>query len=72
MTSFILFLAMLFGGASFLLFTADNMAGAGPGWASNMCSAAHLLCQNPQQLGIVAAGLAGLWLVMKFVSALRG
>jgi hypothetical protein len=28
-------------------------------------------CENPQQMAYVAAGLGALWIVMKFVAALR-
>jgi hypothetical protein len=73
MKNFILFLAIVCGGVSVTFYTAAKEAADGPNWASNLCSASHSfsLCQNPQQLVIAAAGLAALWLVMVFVSAIR-
>ena len=69
--NFILFLAILSGGGSFLFFTAAKEAADGPNWASDVCKAAGSLCYSPQQLAFVAAGLAGLWIVAMFVSAIR-
>jgi hypothetical protein len=72
MANFILLLAFLCAGTSFVFFTAGNSAGGLPNWASGVCSTANLLCHNPQLAVFAAVGLAGLWLVLKIVSALRG
>ena len=73
MASFVLFIAIVVGAASFVSFTAQDIAAAGYGqqWASDVCMAAPVACENPQQMAYVAAGLGGLWIVMKFVAALR-
>ncbi len=71
MAKFILLLAILSAAASFVLFTVGNMAIDSPNWATDVCSAARLFCHNPQQLAYAAAGLAGLWLLVKIVSAVR-
>jgi hypothetical protein len=72
MANFTLFLAILCAGASFVFYTAANIASGGAGWASSVCSTARVFCHSPLQMGYVAAGLAALWVVMKFVSAVRG
>jgi hypothetical protein len=54
-----------------LFFTAAKEAADGPSWASDVCKAAGSLCHSPQQLAFVAAGLAALWIVAMFVSAIR-
>jgi hypothetical protein len=73
MKNFILFLAIVCGGVSVTFYTAAKEVANGPNWASNLCSASRALslCQNPRQLAIAAVGLAALWLVMAFVSAIR-
>jgi hypothetical protein len=71
MRNFILFVAIVCGGASFLFFTAAKEASGGPDWASQVCKAASSLCHSPQLLAFAAAGLAALWLVAMFVSAIR-
>lgn len=43
----------------------------GPNWGSKVCSAARAFCNDPQQLLYAAIALACLWLLMKFVSAVR-
>jgi hypothetical protein len=71
MANFILLSAILLGTASFVSFTAAGGFGiADFNWASDMCFAAPLACHNPHPMALAAAGLAGLWIVMKFVSAL--
>jgi len=40
-----------------------------PNWATNVCAAASMFCQYPARMAIAAAVLAGLWLVIKFASA---
>jgi hypothetical protein len=73
MANFILLIAILLAAVSFTSFTARDASDAsdGPNWAVNMCSSAHQLCQYPQQITYAAVGLAALWLVLKFVSAIR-
>jgi hypothetical protein len=72
MRNFVLLLTILCAGASFLFFTAAKSAVDGPNWASSVCSSAKMFCHSPLQLTYAAAGLAGLWVVMTFVSAIRG
>jgi hypothetical protein len=72
MATFILFLAILVAGASILFYAAGDMAGHGSRWAADVCSAAPLFCDRPQLASFAAVGLGGLWIVVKFVSALRG
>jgi hypothetical protein len=69
--NFILFLAIVCGGVSFLFFTAAKEAADGPNWASQVCKVAVTLCYNPRQLALAAVGLGALWLVVMFVSAIR-
>lgn len=73
MANFVLLITVLFGGASFVSYTAQDIAAAGYGqnWASAACSLAPHACQNPQAMAYVSAGFAGLWILMKFVAALR-
>jgi hypothetical protein len=66
MKSFILFLAIMCAGARLMLFVA-----ASEDWGRGVCRAARALCDNPEQLAFAAAGLAGLWIVVMFVSAIR-
>ena len=58
MKNFILFVAIVCGGASFLFFTAAKEASDGPNWASQVCKAANSLCHSPQLLAFTAAGFA--------------
>ncbi len=69
----LLLIAVFLAAASFVSYTAQDIAAAGYGqnWANDVCLAAPFACQNPHQMAYVAAGFAGLWIVMKFVSALR-
>jgi hypothetical protein len=73
MANFLLLIAVLLAGASFVSFTAQDVAAAGYGqnWANDFCWAAPLACQCPHQMAYVAAGFTGLWILVKFVSALR-
>jgi hypothetical protein len=73
MANFVLLIAVLLAGASFVSFTAQDVAAAGYGenWASDFCMAAPIACQSPHQMAYIAAGFTGLWLLMKFVAALR-
>jgi hypothetical protein len=72
MRNFILFLAILCAAASFFFFNAAKAAPDGPNWASSVCTSAKALCHDPLQLAYCAAGLAALWVVLSFVSAVRG
>jgi len=73
MPNLILLTCVVLAGTSFVSYTAQDITAAGYGqnWASDVCSAAPFACGNPQLTAYIAAGCAGLWLVMKFVSALR-
>ncbi len=74
MAGFILLIAILLAVTSYAAFTAREVAlhSDGPNWATNVCSSAHQLCHYPYEMACAAAGLAALWLLMKFVSAIRG
>jgi hypothetical protein len=56
-----------------MFYAAAKEAADGPNWASKLCSASRSfsLCHDPQQVAFIAAGLAALWLVVMFVSAIR-
>ena len=71
MRNFILFLAILCAGASFLFYTAAKEAPDGPNWASSVCASAKVFCREPSQLAYGAAGLVVLWVVIAFVAAVR-
>jgi hypothetical protein len=71
MKSFFLFLAIVSAGAYVVLLTAAKEAADGPNWASALCKTAQPLCHMPQQLLYACAGLAALWMVAVFVSAIR-
>ena len=73
MANFILSITVLLGATSLVSYTAQDIAAAGYGqaWASSACSLAPFACQSPQLTAYVAAGLAGLWVLMKFAAALR-
>ncbi len=74
MANFVLLMAVLLSAASFVSYTAQDIAAAGYGenWASDVCYAVPVACQSPQQTAYVAAGFIGLWVLLKFVAALRG
>jgi hypothetical protein len=74
MASFILLIAVVLAVASYTAFTAHSVAiySDGPNWATNFCLSTHQLCHYPYETAYAAAGLAGLWLLVKFVSAIRG
>jgi hypothetical protein len=69
MKSFILFLALVCGGVSFLLYTDKQFISGN--WAPQICRSAGSLCHDPHLLDSAAAGLVALWLLMVFVSAIR-
>lgn len=73
MANFILLVTVVLAGTSFVSYTAQDIAAAGYGenWAREACSLAPFACQSPQLTAYIATGLAGLWIVMKFVAALR-
>ncbi|MGC1777136.1 MAG: hypothetical protein WBB34_04265 [Xanthobacteraceae bacterium] len=73
MANFILMVTVVLAGTSFVSYTAQDIAAAGYGenWASNACSLAPFACQNPQVTAYISAGLAGLWIAIKFAMALR-
>jgi hypothetical protein len=71
MKNFILFVAIVCGGASFLFYTAAKQAPDGSDWAIQVCKAANSLCHSPQLLAFTAAALVALWVVAMFVSAIR-
>ena len=71
MKNFILFVAIVCGGASFLFYTAAKQAPDGSDWAIQVCRAANSLCHSPQLLAFTAASLIALWVVAMFVSAIR-
>jgi len=73
MANFILLVTVVLATASFVSYTAQDVAAVGYGqaWASSACALAPFACQNPQLMAYGAAGLAGLWVLMKFVAALR-
>lgn len=73
MANFILLITVVLGATSFVSYTAQDIAAAGygEGWATSACSLAPFACQNPQFTAYAAAGLAGLWILVKFAAALR-
>jgi hypothetical protein len=72
MATLVLLLAVPLAAAS-IVFSNAVMAALGyPDWISDVCSNIPLLRNNQYQLGIAAAVLGGLWVVMKLVSAARG
>ena len=74
MANFILLMAVVIAASSFVSYTAQDIAAAGYGqnWATDVCYAIPFACQSPQQTAYVAAGITGLWILLKFVAALRG
>ena len=71
MANLLLLLAIICGAASFTFYVAHGAVGDVPNWANAVCSAARDLCRSPQQLAYAATGLGALWVLMKFVSAVR-
>lgn len=71
MANLLLLMAIILAGASFTSFTAAKTVADSdaPNWATHMCTTAPYLCHYPQQTAYVAVGLAGLWVLMKFLSA---
>ncbi|HEX3936100.1 MAG TPA: hypothetical protein VHX43_01240 [Xanthobacteraceae bacterium] len=73
MANFILLVTVALAGTSFISYTAQDIAAAGypENWARSACSLALFACQNPQLTTYISAGLAGLWILLKFAEALR-
>jgi len=71
--NFILFVSIILAGTSYASFTARNVVDNSyeQNWAANLCSSAHQLCQHPHETAYAAGGYAALWLLMKFVSAIK-
>jgi hypothetical protein len=67
----ILLLAIVCACARLAFFTASGMVADSPNWGSEVCVTAPSLCRSPQHLAYLAVGLFGLWILMKFVSAVR-
>jgi hypothetical protein len=67
----ILLLAIVSACACLAFFAASGMVADGPNWGSEVCATAPSLCRSPQHLAYLAVGLFGLWILMKFVSAVR-
>jgi hypothetical protein len=71
MANFILLVALLAGGLSFVAANTPSLNSDGLIWLTDVCSTAGPVCSEPHQLAYVASGLGGLGIVMKVVSALR-
>ena len=73
MAGFVLLIAVLLAGLSYTSFTARSASAHfyGPNWATKLCSSASGLCEYPYEVAYAAAGLVALWLLMKFVSAVK-
>ena len=69
MKHFILFLAIVSGAASLLFAAAAEKAGSGEYWAGQMCTAAGALCERPLSLGLAAAALMALWIMLAVTSS---
>jgi hypothetical protein len=66
MTNLILFLAVLCGGAWLEI-------GSGlPYWATDWCSVAPSLCDDPQPLAWAAVALTGLWIAVRVAISATG
>ena len=70
MANLMLLICVVLAGASLVSFTAA--AGYGESWATDVCYVAPIACGNPQAMAFSAAGFGFLWLLTKFVAALRG
>jgi hypothetical protein len=69
MKALTLFLALVCGAASFVLYSDSQFVRGG--WAAQLCKSAGSFCHEPQELAYVAVGLLGLWLLMVFLTAIR-
>jgi hypothetical protein len=57
MAAFGFFLAVLFGCASVLFYTANDLRTGNAAWAHDVCAMAHSLCLHPEWMAI-ASGVA--------------
>jgi hypothetical protein len=71
MAKLLLLLAIICAFASFAFYTANGAVGDVPNWASTVCTAARSLCHSPRETAIAAAVLAGLWILVTFLSSVR-
>jgi hypothetical protein len=73
MAGLLLLIATLLAFASYTSYTAKSAIAASDGlnWATNVCSSIPQFCKYPHEMAYTAAGLAGLWVLMRFVSAIR-
>jgi hypothetical protein len=71
MATFILFLAFLFAGSALVFDNAGYIAFYGFPWVRDACYAARLLCQRSELGMYAAAGLTGLWAMLKTGSIMR-
>jgi hypothetical protein len=71
MAKLLLLLAIACAFASFAFYTANGAVGDAPNWASAVCTAARSLCHSPRETAIAAAVLAGLWILITFLSSVR-
>jgi hypothetical protein len=71
MAKLLVLLAIICAFASFAFYTANDAVSGGPNRASNVCSMARTLCHSPNQAAIAAAVFAALWILIKFLSAVR-
>jgi hypothetical protein len=71
MATFILFLAFLCAGSALVFDNAGYMAIYGFPWARDACYAAWVLCQSSKLEMYAAAGLTGVWAVLRTVSIMR-
>lgn len=72
MKNFILFLAIVSGGASFLSLAAASDATVGGNWAGQICAAASPFCHSPLTLVVATTGLGSCWIMMAVLSAVIG
>jgi hypothetical protein len=71
MAKLLLLLAIICAFASFAFYTANGAVGDAPNWAGTVCTAARSLCHSPRETAIAAAVLAGLWILVTFLSSVR-
>jgi hypothetical protein len=69
MKYFVLFLAIVSGGATFVSFSTATHGAVG-NWASQLCTAASPLCHSPLTLAVATAGLVSLSIMVMLVSAI--
>jgi hypothetical protein len=71
MATFILLLALLLACSALFFENAGYIAVHGFRWAVDACYAVQLVCQRPELAMYAAAGLAGMWAVVKTSSIMR-